>query len=93
MDVLLCGLNWFGWMDGWMDGWVWLGCNGLDSSLLATDGMGYHVANRWMKFDMFLCCNGWMGSVSLPCCSGWMDVWMDGLMDWGGLCEELTTTT
>jgi hypothetical protein len=43
MDVLLCGLNWFGWMDGWMDGWVWLGCNGLDSSLLATDGMGWDI--------------------------------------------------
>ncbi len=32
MDVLLCGLNWFGlvgWMDGWMDGGLarlqWIG--------------------------------------------------------------------
>ncbi len=35
MDVLLCGLNWF----GWMGGWVWLGCNELDKSILARDGM------------------------------------------------------
>jgi hypothetical protein len=68
MDVLLCGRNWFGWMDGWKGGLQWVAMGWINPFWqgMGWDGMGYHVANGWMRFDMFLCCNGWMGSVSVP---------------------------
>ncbi len=81
-----------GWRDGWRsegNGWMcccvgliglegWVGCNGLEKSFQARDGMRYHIANGWMRFDMFLCCNGWMDGVGISPLLQWMDGWMDG---------------
>ncbi len=72
MDVLLCGLNWFGWMDGWVGGFGWVAMGWI---ILSGKGWeGWDGFNGWDIMDGFNGCSfvvmdGWGRYLSL--------VWMD----------------